>query len=817
MLDAAEEVFQQAEIEDGLGDRILGAGLNLVFKAADFFVQIGEAGIGSNSDYESGSGFTSYKRENTPEFVEDSILSLLPAKAGYLWIGTEGGGLLKFSGKTFRSYATNAGLTNGFIRALYQDKSGTLWAGTDHGLFRFSGDYFQRIDGHGGMSFVSVRTIYEDRDGRVWVGGNGLYELRGASLAPQPLGGEMADSIVSAIRQMDDGSYWLATEGGLRQWRPGNRVTTPVRGAPPHGGPTVGLVTDRDGGLWAGMTSAGLLRYRPGGFEVVRSPSQLPGNNVLSLFVDRAGNLWLSTEDGLVRLTTPLARAITLKEGLDNDNVAVIYQDRDSTLLLADITGRMYRLSGATLSQMTLPSPFQKTEARTFYRDRSGALWIGTARDGLLRVENGNIQHYTTRNGLRSDIIRAICEDSHGNIWIGTSSGLSRWDGQQFRGYYLEDGLVYASVHVIFPDHAGDLWVGTDGGLSIIHNDEIISSSVTDSLRNERIRAIYEDARGTVWLGTRGGGLIRVRQGKVHRFSTAEGLPDNRVFQILDDDAGNLWLGGPRGLCHIHRSELDAVADGLSDSMNVLLYDASDIVGTNEMSGTCQPAGCRTSNGILWFATIHGAIGIDPARLRRSARLNVLIEGAYVDERPVSLEHDQIRIPPGTRKLEIDYTAINLTSPEQMIFSFKMEGFDTAWTNAHARRSAYYTNLTPGNYRFRLNVEDGVESRNYAKAGLQVKWMPHYYQTPWFYAMTALALVIAAWSGFKFYSHQTQFRYSLVLGERTRLARELHDTLIQGCVGVSTLLEAASSLRHVSASSAADLLDRAREEIRLHA
>jgi signal transduction histidine kinase len=335
-----------------------------------------------------------------------------------------------------------------------------------------------------------------------------------------------------------------------------------------------------------------------------------------------------------------------------------------------------------------------------------------------------------------------------------------------------------------------------------VHDDEFAA------LKNEKIWALYRDSGGTLWLGTRGGGLLRFRSGKVLRFTRDNGLLTNTIFQILEDGNGKLWMSTSSGVVSADRKELDSAPEAGQPSIHVIPYGTADGMATSQMNGGFQPAGARTSAGELWFPSVKGAVGINPDGKPVRLAAPVLIERIVADDRPMPLSAN-IAIPPGHGRLAIDFTLCELVNPQRVSFRYKLEGFDDNWTPALHGRSAYYTNLPHGRYRFHVIASDAA-SPGVSEAFVDLSLQPAFYQTSWFLALLALAAGAAVWGALALYARQTRARYTLLLTERTRLAREMHDTVIQGCVGVSTLLEAAARFRHLDAAEAEILLDQAK-------
>ena len=790
--------------EDGLPQNKV----QIISQTAEGYLWIGTSGGLVRFD---GVRFVVFDRSNTPALHEDSILALCPGRDGSLWIGTEGGGIARLKDGAFSEFGVKEGLSNGFVRSIAEDRQGRLWVGTDHGFFRFDHGQFRRLDV---LPNPMIRVAYEDPRGELWLGTNhGLFVVRNDRFVrarPE----DADDGSIFAILRAADGAVWaIASAQGVERMVDGK--VEKIRGLDSIGARA--LCQDHVGDIWIGTLGKGLVRIAPDGATTTyRASDILPDNTVLSVFEDREQNLWVGTQDGLLRLTRSTVETITSANGLADDNVATVYEDPGGTLWIATITNQLYRLEGQRAVPFTLPREAAKFGPRNVYVDRAGVEWLGSLNQGILRIAAGKARAFVIGEGLRSNNIRQFLEDRAGQIWIATGSGLSRWDGHAMKTFYLEDGLAYGSVRVLAEDRNGDLLVGTDGGLNRVREGKFVRDPVFAQLGNERIWTILPDAHGSLWLGTQGNGLLRIRDGRITRYSTRDGLLSNSIYQIIEDERGGqdrFWMSSATGIFSAERKELDAVAEGRAGPIAVVPYGTDDGLLSSQMNGGWQDAGCRTRSGALWFPSVKGAVRIDSRQLRRVPSASVLIESILADDRAVPVS-GAVTIPPGRGKLEIDYTAPNLLSPDRETFKYMLEGFDDTWTPSPKRRAAYYTNLPPGKYRFRVVARDGAQPARLSEADLQIVWQPHFYESRWFYAACLVAIGLLVWGVFLFYARQTKARYALVLNERTRLAREMHDTVIQGCVGVSTLLEAARSMPPSASGKVREMVERAASQIR---
>ena len=791
LLPGAEYSHRVWRTEDGLPQNRIQA----IAQTPDGYLWIGTSEGLARFD---GSRFITFDRSNTPAITDNSIFSLEAVRDGSLWIGTEGGGLVHYSRRVFRSYGAAEGLTNGFVRASLLDRFGRLWVGTDHGFFRFENEHFVRVDNTPQVPFASITGIAEDPTGKIWASSaQGLLEVNDGKLQ-RALCFDTKDPglfVVSMIREglIPDGCHSA------------NSVLPPA--------PRTALLKDAAGNVWVATLGEGLITIdgRTGARTSYSSPSTLPDSTVLTLFEDRQHNIWAGAQDGLVRFSRAVVTTLASAEGLADDNVTTTFEDRAGVMWIVTFSGQIYRMEAGAPHRYYLPASVRDLRYRSVFLDSRGDYWFATSGAGAVRLSNGSATRYTRQHGLRSDSIRQIYEDSRGTMWFATSSGLSSWSKGVFTSYYLNEGLSYPSVRCL-AEVNGDVIAGTDAGLNRIHQGRIVEDATFASLKDEKVWSLYVEG-GKIWAGTRGGGLVLIDNGKATRFTTQEGLVSNSIYQIVDDHAGRLWLSSPVGVSWIAKTELDSVTAGRARLVQSVNYGTAEGMATSQMSGGLQSAGCRRSSGDLWFPSVRGAVRLTPSRLPAHRSGPVMIENVSASDATLLLS-GEVAIPAGRDRLEIDFTACNLAAPQQVRFRYRLEGFDDSWIPASRQRSAFYSNLPPGHYLFKVMAEDADADGSQSEASIAIYKAPSFFQTAWFYSLMAALLACAAWGALWIYTRQTKSRFALLLNERTRLAREMHDTVIQGCVGVSALLEAAARFQRTNLSEAADLLAQARSQIK---
>ncbi len=753
--------------------------------------------------------FVVYARFNTPSMTDDNIRAFAVAADGSLWVATDGGGLMHYVNGRFQAYGPSQGLLNEFVGAVMVDRDGTVWAGTNRGLFRRRGERFERVDEALHLTNIAFFEVRQSADGRIFAGGPaGLFCFEDGALRPYPQAVDVDGTYHIGLTR--EGTLWLGTHHGLR-------IVGDHAGEanlPSTRGMVGALLEDHAGNMWVGTEGDGLYLVGSQGESVFRAPANLPDNSILALWEDREQNMWVGTADGLVRLSAPDVAVVNSSDGLTSDNVTTVYCGQRNTVWITTVTGRAFQFANGRVAAVNLPAPFDTLRVRGTFEDHSGTVWFGTGSQGVVRIANQKATRFTTAEGLRNNGIQAFYEDRNQNLWIGTTSGLSRWDGTHFENFYLEQGLSYGWIRAIAEDQNGDMLVGTDRGLNRFHDGKFVVDPAFAALSRDRIWSIYPEGPQTLWIATQGAGLVRVRNGRASRITTREGLLSNSIFQVIGDGRGSLWMSGPMGLSAASLEDLNAAADGRSDSIAVVAYGTGDGLQSTQINGGVQPSGCIAPDGEVWFPSVKGAVHFKPGLPRTDYHSPARVETVLVDGRNVSA-NTGITIGPGRRRVEIEFTACSLRAPERVVFRYKLEGYDRHWIAAIGRRSISYDNLPPGQYRFRLVARDGSLDAGSSEADLALVVRPEFYQTPWFYALALLATTAGVAGVLLFQERQARERYNLRLAERTRIAREMHDTVVQGCVGVSTLIEAAVGSARSDQDLMLECLDNARIHLRM--
>ncbi|HBB97188.1 MAG TPA: hypothetical protein DC054_17560 [Blastocatellia bacterium] len=752
--------------------------------------------------------FTVFDKQNTPELKSNDIRVLIANRRGGLWIGTAGG-LVRLMDAKFTAFTTQDGLPSNVIDALSEGHDDSLWVATAAGIARFSDNVFRaqpELPGNG------VRALFSDRDGALWIGSSdGLACYQNGAVAKYTMQDGLANNTVLSIDQ-DYEDIWVGTTDGLSQFKGGRFLTYTTRDGLPNNRIN-SLMTDREGSVWIG-TAGGLSRFANKQFSSFRAEDGPAKEIILSILEDREGSLWIGTESaGLGMLKDKKFTTYTSKEGLGNDLVKSIYEDRQHNIWIGTNGGGLSLLKDGKFTSYTTTDGLSSNVVLALAGDDDGNLWVGTP-DGLNRFRDGKFKTFTSADGLANDFVRSIYADRAGNLWIGTRGGLTRLRGEHFDIFTTANGLPDDFVGTIYEDDQRNIWIGTLGGLSKFKDEKFTIYTTRDGLSSNVVISLHGDSDGALWIGTSGGGFNRLKQGKFTTYSTRNGMPDDVVYGMLEDRQHGLWLSSNKGIFRVDKKDLDDLAEGTIASVSPVLYGPADGMITRECSGGGHPADWRSADGKLWFSTIKGLAMIDPEKIKPNDQPPlVAIEEIRVDDESVAPART-IELAPGKSRLDFYYTALSFVAPEKVKFKYKLEGFDRDWIDGGTRRVAFYTNLRPGRYKFRViaSNNDGLWSPIGATFDLYLK--PHFYQTYLFFALCGVFLAMLAWQLYRFRLKQIESQFAAVLQERNRIAREIHDNLAQEMLGVSVQLELVARTMPASAEMARTHLDRVRVLVR---
>jgi len=793
-------------------------------------------------------------REGLPA---NAVAALAQSSDGAVWAQTEAG-LARWDGVRFQE-PEEKNFPGGGLTSMAADGSGGLWIGTTRGVAVWRGGAWIPIPleetGAGrvkalpggdvliasveGLSVFHMGKLtkiagelplddfnFLDRlsNGTVAVASNSVLLLvahLGATnpeVARLPVGRELPGSRIESVYADREGCLWVGTNRGLARIAAGADGGPPIVQLMPASDPlatngVVSLLEDREGDMWAGTETAGLHILRDARFRVLGGGDGL-SSDATTAIVQAAGAagpvVWIGTRDaGLNRVS---ARP-------------------DGTRAIATLTTANGLLSNVILSLALAPD---------------GALWVGTP-DGLNRIGNGVVAGYTSADGLPDDFIRSVLVAPNGSVWIGTRRGLTNLDHGRFVNYNVRDGLGSDLVGALAFTPEGGLWIATLNGLSRLSQGKMENFTTADGLSSNVITALAAAPGGKLWIGTQGGGLnfwdgkrfLAVnRRGANGLLSGAGALPAaiHAVALAGPEPASpdQLWLASDAGLTRVDLAALEACAQERNCDLQTahgMNFSTADGLRSRETSSNSHPTVSMAADGTLWFTTPRGVILADPRHFPANPPAPpVALERFAVDDRDMpagsfgEMASMTPRIAAGAERFQFDYAGLSFAAPQKLRYQYMLEGFDHAWTDAGARRTAYYTNIPPGNYRFRVRAALGdaafasaADTASYAPQEASVGFVlqPHYYQTWWFLALLSLALACLILFVYRWRVLRVEREFGAVMGERNRIAREIHDTLAQGYVGISLQLEILGELlRHGRSDAAARHLKATQEMVR---
>jgi signal transduction histidine kinase len=759
------------------------------------------------------------------------IYSIAQTQDGYLWLATTDG-LVRFDGVRFVHWRPKTGHTEllGVVRSLCVARDGSLWIGTAAGLVgHIRGDNLTTS-----LVGVQIEAMLEDRDGTLWVTTQDRI-LRFHAATAEQIGTAiiLPGTLLSGPLEDKTGSIWFSTDAGVLRFDPRDPQVQFVKIAkgkfwlsedtggtpwmtspdgftqPVKAGQTFDrnaktkktfhirtILRDGEGNMWIGTLGQGLARLRAdsGDTRKMEEFSQRDGLSadfVWCLLEDRERNIWVGTQNGLNRFRDEKITTLTRREGLASESVTALATRLDGSVWASTPAGinridgehRELYLNGAT--------------AMALWMDLGNTLWAGTNR-GVMRMNNGKWSDVLMPTGIHLQNVTVITGDHDKGVWLfDTHNGLYRWTNGRIDDFSDEAWLNGKSIFTARADGKGNVWFGlNEGGVVVFDGSGFHLYSESDGLAGGPINTVYIDDKATVWIGTERG-LSRFNGQRFVTWNITNGLPGERVLWILSDSRSRVWLGYSTGVACVSQSELDRAEQDRSHSVDYNFLDDGDGLKGNPDRGWQAPA-VRANDGKLWFKTSEGVAIIDPQDLTRNrVAPPVHVERLVADG--VVLEATQpVRLRPLTRDLEIDYTALSLAEPRKVLFRYKLEGFDSDWREAGTRRQAFYTNLQPHTYRFRVLAANNDGVWNQSGATLDFDLLPAFYQTRSFLLLCLVVLVILAWAVYRLrvwqMTTQLRERFEERLKERTRIAQELHDSLIQDIMGISLQIEVTDEL-----------------------
>ena len=780
-----------------------------IAQTTDGYLWLGtDEGLARFDGYE----FVVFNRDHG-ELPSDSVTTLAGGPDGALWIGTPKG-LTQYRDHRFVTYTRKDGLPDDSIGALLIDHAGVLWAVSGGNVIRMdSPGKFTTFSRGKDIPMRAARALTEDSHHTIYVAGNNTvtkWKDGKFVLVYDPTALEADFPSEVQVDQAED--LWIVGVKGLIEGPPGGGLRR--YGTREGLSGSFGLhafLEDRDGNRWVG-TDRGVARVQGGPFRKVTETEGAEAGSVWCLFEDREGNLWAGGTHGLTRFRDDNFTVFGKSEGLPSDEPNAVYQDRKGKIW----AGFADHGLAAWIDGKAVPvAPLTDANDRVYaIRETPRGELLVSGRNGLTRIADGRAQTFVPPDPQGRKRVYDALEDSDGRTWMALPNGLGELKAGVFQTVIPAGPVMRDDSFVTVAQTSdGTLWAGTiRKGLWHVNGEQKQRFTTADGLSSDQIRSLYQDHEGTLWIGTFGGGLNAFRDGKFSTYRAKDGLLSDNVANIADDGE-SLWLSTTRGICRVTKKQLADFAAHRIPALQPLNYGIGDGLRGAGVPDTGAGGG-RHADGTLWFATSGGIAVYDPREPRQQATAPAVYltemsaEGRTLGE-GTSLNGEGIpQVPPGTGRLHIRYAAIHLGAPERVAYSYKLDGLDSDWVQAGNRRDVDYTSLRHGRYRFRVRAELPGTPPSEASSELDV--LPHFYETTWFRGLGALAFGGLIWTVYKLREQQVRSRYAAVLEERARLAREVHDTLAQAFVGISSQLEVVEMHIPKEQSPARESLDLAR-------
>jgi signal transduction histidine kinase/ligand-binding sensor domain-containing protein len=801
-----------------------------------------------------GVSFRIFDHATTAAFPDAEIRCLLDAADGGVWVGT-GDGLVLWKDGRSTLLTAHDGLPSNSIRGLAQTTDGVVWIWTELGMARWNSHHVEQVKAENGLPGGGITSMAADGQQGLWVGtthgaavfrqghwyvgleaggttsgadaskrraptarvaavsggdvliasADGVFQEHEGKLAAVLGNGELLEDGVSFLTRMADGTIVAASKSAVILARGGTQnghaVSRFAVSKQLPGSRIESVFADREGCLWVG-TNRGMARVSVGQgsatVQLLPPTDPLAANAVVSFLEDREGDLWVGTETaGLHILRDARFHVVGSSDGLSSDATTAIVEDTKGTFWIGTRESGLNRLAGGVTTSLTTANGLLSNVILALAATPKGDLWVGTP-DGLNRVSTHGVSSFTSADGLPDDFIRSLLVAPDNSVWIGTRRGLTHLDHGRFENFTHANGLGNDLVGALARTGDGDLWIATLDGLTRLSQGKLQNYTTADGLSSNVIIALDVTADGMLWIGTRGDGL-NLRDGKrfvpVH---DGQSVPE-AIHAVLHDDLGHLWIASGTGLTRADLQGLHDCAQGRPCRSNAVHFTTADGLRSRETSSNSHPTALRARDGQLWFTTPRGVVVVDPKHVAATpGPPPVAIERFAVDDQD---EETTSRITAGHLRFQFDYAGLSFAAPQKLRYQYMLEGFDRTWTDAGTRRTAYYTNIPPGGYRFRVRATIGDSqaglTEGASETALTFELLPHIYQTVWFRVLLGLLVAALVLLIFRRRVIRVERELRAVMRERNRIAREIHDTLAQGYVGISLQLEILGELlRH---------------------
>jgi signal transduction histidine kinase/ligand-binding sensor domain-containing protein len=758
---------------------------------------------------------------------DNVVNAITQAGNGLLWVGTESG-LASFDGRQFTPIDLRipGSPAQGAVNALVEASNGDLWVGTNAGLVQIPSRVLDQFDPTqliyyrlGAKGTSEVESLYQTREGVLWVGTNhGLYRDEGGRFALA-----VPTLYIVRITEALNGNLLLITDRGFIEWDGRKVIEHPGLAASlgVHEDQIFNVFQDASGTMWY-CTDAGVIRRGPHSFAKFQ-PGLIARERAYRTYEDPQGSIWVATGKGMYR-----AVGDRLEGPSPNIQARSFYVDKDGELWIGTNGSGLVRLKRRIVRMYTRADGLPNDIAMAVLSSHDGRLWVG-GNCGLSVFDGNRFKVYREKDGLANSCIWSLAEDGNHDLWVGTwGGGLFRFRDGHFVQFSRDQGLVSNVVLHIAVAHDDSLWIATPDGISHMQNGHIRNYTTADGLTSNEVFDVYEDDRGRILAATQGGidqlvdetfipllptpqtdSPLSVRFAEdssrdIYTLDTPNGISlmesgalrtlneDWKPLDMVESPQHDLWFSGTDGILRIALSELKRSVEDGDVPFEYTRFDRADGLNTLQCS-VGAPGIAITPDHKLWVATVKGVAMIDLAHLPRRSHKPEVFVGAVTIGRSKVLAGQRLILVPGTHHIELHLEAVDLASPEKIRLQYRMDGVDTGWLDADASRTAIYTTIPPGTHAFHVRASSSDGVWDHVGIVYDVTQQPLFYQTTWFLflAVTVLLCLLSAAYLIRVRQivRQSNIRLEERLAERERIARELHDTLLQGVLSASMQLD----------------------------
>ncbi|MCU0245267.1 MAG: histidine kinase [Bryobacter sp.] len=760
---------------------------------------------------------------------QNYVTWITQSNEGFLLVATSGG-VARFDGRRFTMIPLDpkTGLTREWINVVVAASDGSLWiASRDAGLFLHRAGLTKRLE----RPSSALSYLAEQAGGRlIGVGGSGVFELTSDGARELTAQVTSADPSWQGLLTRENGTLLVATQAGLVQWGPkGSRIVLPSTGATGKPlaiargaggrlwvgaaqglyraapdlalpltrvagvpGPVVSIVEDRDGVVWAATWGQGLYRVTRDGAASFTTRDGLPDDFVHTLFEDREGNLWIGTRGGLSRWKSGPLAAYGPPEGVPGQFFSAVAGDRDGRLYLGTWRSGLYEKQGSSFRRLPLDEPDFGVLVRALAPGGDRELWVADWNSGLACHNQSGWRRYAAPELGFLPVVRSLARDPAGTLWVGAASGLYRYPQSRIVPG-VTPLLAGNAVAALLMTRTGALFAGTTQGLFRITPE---STQPVGLLPHPTVTSLSEDTQGRLWVTTRANGICLIATNATYTFDQRHGLPALPIFGVLDDGIGSLWLSSPSGIYRLPAAQVEEVASSRRQSFDVEAYDQNDGMRSIECQGVGQPTAWKDSAGDLWFPTVRGMIRIRPRDRRSLPPPAVLLEA--VESAPDSHV--------------VRFTAARLAAPESIEFRYRLDEAPAGWTHAGNDRLLRFSRFSAGAHRLEIAARQRGGEWG-APTVVTLSQIPAFHETGWFRLLLVALAASLVYLLVRWRLYLQRGRYQAVLAERNRLAREWHDTLLAGFSALSWQLDSTLNKLPERPDAAAASVETARQMV----